>query len=128
MIKSFCKFILISMAIPLAVVAPVRAQGISDYIAGFPVMAGFAEQADSLVVFDKADGRILEGSLIGDASREAAAAFYRESLIQLGWQYDPEHQASGSMLFTHQGERLELAFAGTAPTLTIRVSLYPAVH
>ena len=49
-------------------------------------MDGLTEQADSGVVFDKPDGRIVERYASGPLTTDSVVAFYKETLPQLGWQ------------------------------------------
>ena len=53
-----------------------------------PVMPGFRQMHDSLMVFDKPEGKIAEISLICDMrcpSPQQVSAFYRYHLVALGW-------------------------------------------
>ena len=92
-------------------------------LTGVPAMEGLAEVPDSLVVFDKEEGRIIEAVFQGDAAPEAAAAFYREALFQLGWELESESEAA--LGFIRDGERLSLEFSA-GPRLQIRFRLGPA--
>lgn len=96
-------------------------------LSGVPVMEGLEEAPESLVVFDKAEGRIIQATLRGDVGPAEAAAFYREALFQLGWK---EIGASGggdtqTLVFAREGERLTAELAA-GPPLEISFSLGPA--
>lgn len=98
------------------------AEGDFTELTGVPVMAGLAEVPDSLVVFDKEEGRIIEAAAEGEATAADAAAFYREALHQLGWALEGESPAA--LRFTRDGERLAIEFAAGA-RLVVRFRLGP---
>lgn len=51
-----------------------------------PLMDGLEELLDQSVVFDKADGRIVESMAVGDdVAAEKIRSFYENTLPQLGW-------------------------------------------
>lgn len=91
-------------------------------LTGIPAMEGLAEVPDTLVVFDKEEGRIVEASFRGEVEAGEAAAFYRETLYQLGWALKDETPAA--LGFAREGERLVVEFA-EGPPLTLRFRLGP---
>lgn len=99
-----------------------------------PVMPGLVEDLAARVIFDKADGRIIEARLIGRGSVVAesveesvveAADFYRESLGQMGWIMSADDPAKP--VYCREGERLKIRFMVTEGRLTIDFSLSPAL-
>jgi len=112
-------FLLVLLAAPL----PGRAQPLGPgYVPGtedVPLMPGLAAEAESALLFDKPQGRIVEASARGAVSRRAVLAFYQESLPQLGW-----HPA-GERHFQREGERLSLDFDGNDGNLLVGFSLAP---
>jgi len=66
---------------PGAVAAPPRLLSDLD----IPLMAGFREEADSRVVFDTPEGRIIEVRAHGPESPRAAYEYYRLALSGLSW-------------------------------------------
>ena len=54
-------------------------------IADLPLMPGLEEIEESAMVFSKPEGRIVEVMARGAVTREAASAFYDQTLPQLGW-------------------------------------------
>ena len=96
--------------------------GEEDFVAGFddlPLMPGFAEDPGLGVVFDKPEGRIVEAFARGRRSEAEAAAFYRETLPQLGWSAGEGHS------YTREDEVLTLEFETTGGWLTIHFSISP---
>lgn len=96
-------------------------------LSGVPLMEGLSEVPESLVVFDKAEGRIIQATVAGNVPRDEAAAFYREALFQLGWEQieATEGEAKQTLVFVREGERLSVEFTEGA-ALEIRFSLGPA--
>ncbi len=72
-------------------------------------MDGLTEQADSGVVFDKPDGRIVERYASGPLTTDSVVAFYKETLPQLGWQAKPDKRAN-HLAFEREGESLDIEF------------------
>jgi hypothetical protein len=94
----------------------------ADFVPGtedVPVMPGLDPVADSALVFDKPQGRIVEAQFRGKLNRERIAAFYAETLPQLGW------QAAGADSWQREGEILHLEFGGTDGDVTVGFSLSP---
>jgi len=101
---------------------------VEAFVAGtedLPLMAGLRHSPDHGVVFDSAEGRIIEAYAAGYVDAEAVRRFYTASLPQLGWQEMP-----GSLTFRREGEILTLEVleqgaAGTDP-VTVRFRIAPA--
>jgi hypothetical protein len=94
----------------------------ADFVPGtedVPVMPGLNPVADSALVFDKPQGRIVEAQFQGKLKREQIAAFYAETLPQLGW------QAAGADSWQREGEILHLEFGRTEGDVTVGFSLSP---
>jgi hypothetical protein len=94
---------------------------------GIPVLEGLLLVPDSLIVFDKEEGRIVEAAFEGESALAEARTFYPETLFQLGW--EPEREGGSSnpdiLTFTREGERLTVEFA-EGPPAQIRFRLGPA--
>ena len=99
--------------------APARADGFISGAEDLPLMAGLTEDAGANLVFDKPDGRIVEAWATGAVSRASVAAFYTETLPQLGW------QKRGAADWTREGERLRIDIAGDDDALTVHFSISP---
>ena len=84
-----------------------------------PLMPGLAADAESGLVFDKPQGRIVAALALGAVRRRDVIAFYRDSLPQLGWR--PE----GERKFAREGERLRLDFDGSDGHLQVEFTLAP---
>lgn len=96
--------------------------GEEGFIADFddlPLMPGFEEVPGLGVVFDKPEGRIVEAFARGRRSEAEVAAFYRETLPQLGWSAGDGHS------YAREDEVLTLEFETTGGWLTIHFSISP---
>ena len=117
------RIILAAVAVTWLLAAAAKAsEGDFTDLTGIPVMEGLAVVPDSLVVFDKEEGRILEAALEGEAALSGTIAFYREALFQLGWALIAETPAA--LAFAREGERLTLE-VGVGPRLELRFRLAP---
>ncbi len=97
------------------------------FLSGFedlPLMDGLTEQADSGVVFDKPDGRIVERYASGPLSLDSAVDFYRKTLPQLGWQ-PAKAKAARHLAFQREGESLDIEFKTAGSELVVRFSVAP---
>ncbi len=92
------------------------------YVAGIddlPLMSGLTSVPGAGVVFDKPSGRIVEAYAEGEVGRAQVAAFYTQTLPQLGW------RARQSNVFIRENERLSLIFLGGDGDLIVRFTLEP---
>ena len=80
-------------------------------------MPGLHNQENTLVVFDKPQGRIVEIEARGKVTRAAAEKFYAASLPPLGWVADGAHR------WRREGEGLKLDIKGHDGDLRIGFSL-----
>jgi hypothetical protein len=99
----------------LAAHADVFVPGTED----LPLMPGLTAVANSGVVFDKPQGRIVEVQASGKVSRSAVQSFYGATLPQLGW------KSAGANAWQREGELLRLDFHGRDGDLTVGFSLSP---
>lgn len=60
---------------------PVFSKAISD----LPIMPGLTEETDSIVMFDKPHGRVIETSATGTVPTHKIKTFYGQALPALGW-------------------------------------------
>lgn len=75
---------------------------------------------DEPMQFDSPGGRIIETQTAGRGSASEAIAFYRETLVELGW------QSVNSLIYDRQGERLTLRVIEPASgRVEVRFSLAP---
>jgi hypothetical protein len=84
-----------------------------------PLMEGLAEDRAAALVFDKPDGRLVDAYAFGPVEPEAVAAFYRETLPQLGW------RAIGPLVFEREGEELSIATEAGEGGVLVRFHLTP---
>lgn len=94
-------------------------EGFFSAVEDLPVMPGLAERADSTVIFQKPEGRIVEMTAEGAVSRDAVVAFYQRVLPQLGW----SREKDGS--YRRESERLRLAFAPAAAGVAVNLTITP---
>lgn len=107
---------------------PATMASATDYLSvadDVPLPAGFVEETDSAVIFDKPDGRLVETRAAGPGDRQSVAAFYLGSLPALGWAHQPGHQSANpaqtKLTFIRDQELLTLTIeeAGGARALTV---------
>lgn len=87
-----------------------------------PLMPGMKEITEESVVFDQPDGRVVQvGARAGNGVTGAqVAAFYAETLPQLGW------QAEGTAGFVREKERLTIEYGAVmGGPLPVRFTIKP---
>jgi hypothetical protein len=96
------------------------------FVAGLedlPLMPGLSALEDAGLVFDTPQGRIVEAFAAGPVTRAEVAAFYTETLPQLGW------RMTGTDTWSREGETLRMEVLEDArrrtPPLTVRFALSP---
>jgi hypothetical protein len=79
-----------------------------------PVADGFSELTDSILMFDKPEGRLLDFSAQSRSQLacQGALGFYTQALPHLGWQ-----ARKGG--FTREGERLEMRLVQQSANLCV---------
>lgn len=108
------------VALTLSLAAPAGAEDrFFSAVEDLPVMPGLAERADSTVVFQKPEGRIVEMTAEGAVSREAVVQFYDRVLPQLGW----AREKDGS--FRREAEKLRIAFASSGAGVAVNLTITP---
>ncbi|HZB93065.1 MAG TPA: hypothetical protein VE397_16580 [Stellaceae bacterium] len=109
------------LALLLMLLAPLPALA-DSFVAGtedVPLMPGLLPVAGSALDFDKPQGRIVEAQARGKVTRAAVAAFYAQTLPQLGW------SPLGRDAWQREGETLRLDFHGADGALTVGFTLSP---
>jgi hypothetical protein len=84
-----------------------------------PLMAGLSEDRAAALIFDKPDGRLIDAYAFGPVTPEAVAAFYEETLPQLGW------QTVAPLVFEREGERLSIGTQKSEDGVLVRFHLVP---
>lgn len=84
-----------------------------------PLPVGLNEQPGGLL-FDSADGRIVEAKATGDLAAEQVRQFYDQTLTQLGW------QTIGPLQFRRDNETLTIRLDDRARPLAVHFMLTPA--
>jgi len=115
---------LVALCAALGAAAPSAAvaAGVPGFVAGtedVPLMPGLHNDAKTLVVFDKPQGRIVEVEARGKVTRAAVEQFYTASLPELGW------TANGKHAWQREGEGLRLDIKGRDGALRVGFSLTP---
>ncbi|MBV8650094.1 MAG: hypothetical protein JO255_01425 [Alphaproteobacteria bacterium] len=115
---------LLLCAVPLgaALPCPALAEDAAGFVAGtedIPLMPGLRNEPNTLVVFDKPQGRIVEAEARGKVSRAAVEKFYAASLPELGW------KADGPDGWRRDDEELHIDFKGRDGDLRVGFSLSP---
>lgn len=86
-----------------------------------PIMAGLYELPDETVVFDKAEGRIVESAAASETENaNQIKGFYDATLPQLGW------QRLGPESYARDGEKLTLRLESRGNVQVLRLTLTPA--
>jgi hypothetical protein len=83
-----------------------------------PLMPGLRPVANSGLVFDKPQGRIVEATAKGKVTREAVRRFYAETLPGLGWS-----EEAGA--WRRENEALRIDLTGRDGDLTVGFTLTP---
>ncbi len=99
-----------------------EAAGFISMIEDLPLMPGLVEEEGGMV-FDSAQGRIVQVYAIGWVSEGEVRDFYDDTLPQLGW------RPYGPGVFRREGEILKVEFpggSGAAPPLAVGFRLIPA--
>jgi len=110
---------LLALALVLLAAMPLRAE---EFVAGtedVPLMPGLRPLANSDIVFDKPEGRIVEARAEGLTTRDKVEAFYAASLPPLGW------KPAGRDVWQRDAERLRLDFAASRGKLGVGFTLSP---
>jgi hypothetical protein len=108
-----CFSLLLVIAVPAAA---------EQFVAGtedLPLMPGLKPLANSNVIFDKPEGRIVEARAMGATTRAKVEAFYAASLPALGW------KPAGRDQWQRDAERLKIDFADTKGELAVGFTLSP---
>jgi len=111
--------LLLVLLLFLVAALPLRAE---QFVAGtedLPLMPGLKPVANSDMVFDKPEGRIVEARAEGATTRAKVEAFYAASLPPLGW------KPAGRDVWQRDTERLRLDFAGSGSRLAVGFTLSP---
>ncbi len=110
----------------LSVVAFAEEAGGRRFLSGIqdvPLMPGLAEDGEAGLMFDTPGGRIVEAYAGGPVRATEIAAFYLQTLPQLGWTAAPVEDTT--LRFAREGETLTLEFSAAASTVTVRYTLTP---
>ncbi|MFN0042411.1 MAG: hypothetical protein ACKVSF_04260 [Alphaproteobacteria bacterium] len=104
--------------------APLQALGDhrQSFVGGLedlPLMDGLAEDRAAGLIFDKPDGRLVDAYAAGPVTPDAVAAFYRETLPELGW------RVVAPLTFEREGERLTIEAEALAGEVLVRFHLAP---
>ena len=106
----------------------VSADEFSDLMGDVPLVAGLQEDINQRLVFDKPEGRIVETTAFGSVAINGVWDFYIVTLPELGWQNIESNKNKNSLLFSREGESLEIKFLKLKTVLEVKFSIYPSSH
>lgn len=105
---------------PLQVGNAAENQAYLHYLPDVPLQAGTSELVDEAVLFDKAEGRIIESVVdVGKTPEKQALNYYSEALPPLGW------TPAGGGVFVRNGEQLTVKWEKLPGGAILRLSLSP---
>lgn len=114
------KIALTSFALLLISVSAYADQLYLSYLPDVPLMNGMAELPEQSLVFDKAEGRVIETAVFASVTNEPdVMAFYNKTLPSLGW------QTLSSDRFLRNGEQLIVKCEKVSGGTIVRFSLSP---
>lgn len=90
--------------------------GIED----IPIFKNMVYVEDSLVLFDKTEGRYVSSEIIGDYDQQEIMTFYSLILPNLGW------KNIGPYLFKRGNEKLEIKFFEKDRKTSATFNIYPS--
>ncbi len=118
----FCSLIVLALmaAAPVQIVFAAENQAYMYYLPDVPLQAGTTELVDEAVLFDKAEGRIIESVVdVGETPEKQALNYYSEALPPLGW------SPAGGGVFVRKGEQLIVKWEKVPTGAILRLSLSP---
>ncbi len=89
--------------------------GIED----IPIFKNMVYVEDSLVLFDKTEGRYVSSEIIGDYNQQEIMTFYSSILPNLGW------ENISPSLFKRGNEKLEIKFSEKNGKTSAIFNIYP---
>ena len=110
------------MIIVLPVKGTSKVCALDRFVSGvvdLPLMVGLEEIPGSVVVFSKAQGRIIDVTAHGPVTPKMAQRFYERTLPQLGW----KKQNLG--IWRRESETLRINFELASGQLVVRFSITP---
>ena len=90
--------------------------GIED----IPIFKDMLYVEDSLVLFDKSEGRYVSSEITGDYKKFEIMDFYESILPNLGW------ENIGPFLFKRGDEELEIKFSEKGKRTSVIFNIYPS--
>ena len=93
-----------------------------EFVPGFddlPLMRALAVEPNSVVIFDKPHGRLVQAVAHGHVGRAEVEGFYARVLPQLGW------NQSAPLVFRREGETIRIEIDGEGRNLNVRFFLSP---
>ena len=106
----------------------VSADEFSDLMGDVPLMEGLQEDINQRLVFDKSEGRIVETTAFGSVAINGVWDFYIATLPELGWQNIKSNKNKNSLLFSREGESLEIKFLKLKTVLEVKFSIHPSSY
>lgn len=114
----------------MLLLGPAAGAGEAGFVTGMedvPLMTGLREDPDAGLVFDKPAGRIVEAAASGALNPEQIAAFYRDTLPQLGWETvgDGPARDTPTLRFRRESEILTITLEPGKERTVVHFSLAP---
>jgi hypothetical protein len=125
--EQMIRFLTIVMVAVMMLSAGVQAaeQRFFSNISDLPLMPGLYELPDAAVVFDKAEGRIVESAAAGEGLSAAQLIdFYEKTLPQLGW--EAVSATAGAATYRRGAETLQIRAEPGEKVMILHVSLTPS--
>ena len=113
------RFVLVVVLLLLGAM-PAWAQQFVPGTEDLPLMKELALVKGTDLVFDKPEGRIVEATMRGKATRKSVESFYAATLPQLGWK-----PATSADTWTREAETLHIDYSGRDGDLWVTFTLLP---
>lgn len=108
-------------ALTLLLAFPVQATSFIEGLEDVPLMNGMEQLPNDNISFGNEDSRLVETLLTSNKyGFKKTAAFYKNTLPQMGWQY--QGMRGQTLVFEREGEVLELSKESDKP-LTVRLTV-----
>ena len=111
-----------------SVLVPPRSATTTDYlkfVEDLPLAPGLVEDTSAIVVFDKANGRIVQTRASGPPSPVAVVNFYRQTLPQLGWVPQNTTADTTQLRFVRARELLSMHVVTEGNDVIVRFAITP---
>ncbi len=91
-----------------------------------PLPTAFEEDKAEALLYNTPDGRIMESNATGKGDKDAIIDFYTQSLTELGWTKNTNHNNKISARYIKDGERLDITITTSETGNNINYHLSPS--